>query len=577
MKVKKNNNIEIEVGIGGTKAKVKGKTGDLISVAMAGLGVTTIGAGIKLVYNKFMSLIKRKELKEKEESEIRIYQAQRQADAELYRQKREADAMKYASDRHADAVYEERKKEAASEHYERRAEADIKVNESKNKSQKEDSCVLDDIIPEQISKTSSSTWIQWFHDTFPMPKDLHPFLKQFISCCPEGFKDATLFHILAMLGALCFSKAKAKFADHRYHRPNLMVIVEGLTGEGKGWFKDLFDIFYEKYIDNDKEGIKYYLGSNTSRSEFFDLMYKNGTQHVFMFESEIKTVTSSFKKSNGLDYDYFRKAFDNDYITRNNASKSQIQGQAVICMNATFLGTPSDIENFMLKGDGEIEGGSAGRFCWTVIEKTNDGGDFLKNFSKETILNIQKQIDEWKDKNMELVGENGLVDLGDNLQYLYRPLDKWVEEQICIARENNAPTRGQIARRMSAMAFHAGIVLHLINGLTPDDKQKDEITTLTLYIANYFMERYLKKFAKIQDEKIRSAKEAEMTNPSQKESTWPKMTASEVPNEIGEEWLNLTKNGTMSLQEIANLYSRKLQRKIDKNTVNNYCKRHRNQ
>lgn len=68
-----------------------------------------------------------------------------------------------------------------------------------------------------------------------------------------------------------------------------------------------------------------------------------------------------------------------------------------------------------------------------------------------------------------------------------------------------------------------------------------------------------------------------MTNPSQKESTWPKMTASEVPNEIGEEWLNLTKNGTMSLQEIANLYSRKLQRKIDKNTVNNYCKRHRNQ
>lgn len=74
------------------------------------------------------------------------------------------------------------------------------------------------------NESSISCWIKNFHSIFKMPGyDNIPLLKQVLDGCPEGFKEAMLFHLLTMTGALCFSRVRAKY-NGDLHAPNLMTL-----------------------------------------------------------------------------------------------------------------------------------------------------------------------------------------------------------------------------------------------------------------------------------------------------------------------------------------------------------------
>ncbi|MBR5119334.1 MAG: hypothetical protein IK100_11935 [Muribaculaceae bacterium] len=324
-------------------------------------------------------------------------------------------------------------------------------------------------------------------------------LANVLSRVPAGYEMAMLALLLSALGALCFSKVRAKYCDGKIHSPNLMLIIEGNWGTGKEKFNQMFQYLFRDIINRDKSmlskdgAIIQYAGINASQSKFIDTMAGNQGVHIFAFSSEIVELINSMKKANGITFEHIRKAFDNGEVGRQNKSKD-IQGLFPVYMNAAFTGTPGDVNKFISK---ELEGGSASRFIWSTIP---DAGRVLESLSlpeDDEIRMMRDQIMEWNERYCHKT-ING-VDVAANeyhvnLGYINDALDNWIKVTQCDHGREDDPARKGARGRMACIAFHAAIVLHMLYGEPTDAATKQVIVDLTLLIADYCMERFLEKF-----------------------------------------------------------------------------------
>ena len=131
-------------------------------------------------------------------------------DAENYTAKCMADVMKYRANAETDYIY--------------------------GRNRKSEEMGVDE---ENDTYTVKIPWNEYF--THPMP-ELPPFLEKIMHIVPDGYEQAMLLHLLSMLGALCFSKIRAKYLDNDIHAPNIQVIVEGAWGSGKAKFEKLYKL-----------------------------------------------------------------------------------------------------------------------------------------------------------------------------------------------------------------------------------------------------------------------------------------------------------------------------------------------
>ena len=324
-------------------------------------------------------------------------------------------------------------------------------------------------------------------------------LANVLSRVPAGYEMAMLALLLSAFGALCFSKVRALYRDGIVHAPNLMVIIEGRWGAGKGKFSQMLHYLFRDIINRDKSilskdgSIIQYSGINATASKFIDIMANNQGVHMFSFSSEILTLNNAMKKTNGLTFEHIRKAFDNGEVERQNKSKD-IQGLFAVFLNAAFTGTPGDVTKFISK---ELEGGSASRFIWSTIP---DPGRVLESLDlpeDDEIRMMRDQIMEWNEKYCHKT-INGVDVAADeyhiNLGYINDALKNWIENIQCDNGREDDPARFDARGRMACIAFHAAIVLHMLYGEPTDAATKQVIVDLTILIADYCMERFLEKF-----------------------------------------------------------------------------------
>ena len=178
---------------------------------------------------------------------------------------------------------------------------------------------------------SLKEWINSFHAKFPMPDySSIKFLASILDGCPDDYKDAMMMSALSSCGALCFSKVRALYLDQKLHSPSIQVIVEGEQGSGKGSILHLHGCVFNRVIDADmkklarkdaSDTIIQTAGINISQAKFHEVMANNQGVHIYAIESEVTTVENAFKKSNGISFDFLRKAFDNEPIYLNNKAK----------------------------------------------------------------------------------------------------------------------------------------------------------------------------------------------------------------------------------------------------------------
>ena len=424
----------------------------------------------------------------------------------------------------------------------------------------------DEELPDEEVAPKPKTWSERFQDEFgPLP-ELPPMLQFVVERSPAGYEVAMTVTLLCAFAALCFSKVRAKYLDGKVHAPNLQVLVEGNWGVGKekfmtalnALFKRLFDRDKEKYSSEDEGKIIQWAGISATEAKFIDIMANNGEVHVLMVSSEVLAAVNNMRKQNGLTAEYYRKAFDNGEVYRANKSKN-IQGLFRVFMNYIMTGTPGDTEKFFSK---ELEGGTASRICLLAIP---DSGRYLEALvieDSEELEDIRDQIDEWNRlycyahdelSGCDIPAEEHFIDLG----YVNDALNSWIDDQWLRANGDPSDPRVNARGRMAAIAFHCAMVIHMLFGCPEAEmaQTRRKVVDLTIYLANYFMERFLHKFGDIQKvqrelnnqaERVENTttvgKEAQQSSPQPDEknycgglskSTVKKMFEMYIPGKVG--------------------------------------------
>lgn len=364
-------------------------------------------------------------------------------------------------------------------------------------------------MEEWTQKTDSKFQIEQFLEEFgPMP-ELPPMLQFVVERSPAGYEVAMTATLLCAFAALCFSKVRAKYLDGKVHAPNLLVLVESNWGVGKDKFMTALNALFKRLIDRDKEKysssdegkIIQWAGISATESKFIDILANNGEVHVLMVSSEVLAVVNNMRKQNGMNAEYFRKAFDNGEVYRANKTKD-IQGLFRVFMNCILTGTKGDTNMFSSK---DVEGGTASRICWLEIP---DSGRYLEALIIEDGEELEKyrdQIDEWNRlycyahdelSGCDIPAEEHFIDLG----YVNDAIKSWIDLQWLRANADLSDPRVGARGRMGAIAFHLAMVIHMLFGCPGAEmaQTRRKVVDLTIYLANYCMERFLHKFGDIQ-------------------------------------------------------------------------------
>ena len=434
---------------------------------------------------------------------------------------------------------------------------------------------------------TNPSWLDNFLKKVKMPK-LHGIMDTLVNgICPIGYEPAMLLHLMSMFGALCFSKVRAKYLDGQMHAPNLQVVIEGGWGSGKGKFETIYKLLFSRNINADRDKINrsdeeegyspivQTAGIGLSGAKLVDVLADNHGVHFYIFSSEILSVIQDLKKKTGLTFDHFRKAFENGDVYNNNKAKNSKKGLYPVFFNYTFTGTPVDVSKFI---GGEVEGGSASRIGWGVIPENGREIAKLDMPSDAELDKIRDQIDDWKSKycystvnGKDTPCAETVIDLG----YVNVALDKWLTEQYDLSAQEKNPARADARPRISAMAFHAAMVIAMIYG-NPSAKEyakREAVVNLALYIANMCMERFLHTFAAIQNEQRSEAAQAEKAKSKVAETGQPESDGEFTEADV-KEWIRLNKEERMGYQKIADKFKTtkdvvagRIRRYLEKNSV----------
>lgn len=417
--------------------------------------------------------------------------------------------------------------EGAKYRAERMADADAEILKTEAKARYEKSnshkaavsklCDEMDLSDESGSINPDTTngpvsWFEYYHDKFPiLPIELPPIISDYIAACPNGFEEAVIAQLTTTLGAVCCSRARAKYTNGQFKRPNLQTIIEAPSGSGKNIFEYIQTNILSRIIDADrqnfiefreKQPIMQTISMTASSSMLLDILAYNRGVHAVAFEPEIKTVVEAMKTSNGISMDLLCKAFDNSTVTRMNKDKNAPQGEFQVCLNYVFTGTPDAVERFINRNKG-IEGGNAARICWCVLPPREKELPKMEFPNKEVMEEIYDDIDRMAKQYSYHIDDDGNFVPAEmitvDLDYVNKELDKWLISQYEVAQAEGNKERDTQRGRFATMAFQCAIVYHILYGCPTDTDERKKVTQLTLYMANYFMERYLHKFGHIQN------------------------------------------------------------------------------
>ena len=406
------------------------------------------------------------------------------------------------------------------------AEANIRVVEAKAKAKAEAKAQQEARQCSQESYGDSSDpddndwWLDDFNRNHPLPIDALPDdFATVISGSDPDIAPAMFFHLCSMYGAYCFSRVIAKKRDDEIRRPNLQVVIEAMPGMGKSLFRNVHQMLFRRVIDEDKRKLNspkakdnekkliiQTVGIDISSARLQQILESNQGVHVYIFDSEIATATNKDLSV------ILRKAFDNDDVSRGRMHKEQ-NGSCEAVANITLTGADENVETF-IKNIATVAGGGASRVCWCVLPLMSDSNDAPISLHEGPELElIRDHIDEYRHKYVFTTddGEDTAVDLVEikDFDYVMSELNRWEMKQVELSRETNDEVRKLIRWRISTIAMHIGIVMHMMIQPDGDTEKMDQVIQMVIYAAEYCMSRYLLKFGAEHSKMVQNFKRKE--------------------------------------------------------------------
>lgn len=148
-----------------------------------------------------------------------------------------------------------------------------------------------------------------------------------------------------------------------------------------------------------------------------------------------------------------------------------------------------------------VEGGSANRLMWSVIPTVGRFIPKLELPEGDELAKLRNQVMVWNERYCHHIdpttGEDVAADeVFINLDYVIEALEDWINvTQWNLYQQDQNETRKDVRPRIAAIAFHCAIVFHMLWAEnSPQKFPRKRVIDLTLYVADYCMERYLFKF-----------------------------------------------------------------------------------
>lgn len=402
-----------------------------------------------------------------------------------------------------------------------RADADIRIVEAKATARanahQEGHQYSQQSYGDSMDSNECDWWLDEFNISHPFPFDALPDdFATVISGYDPDIAPAMFLHLCSMYGALCFSRVAAKKRGDEIRRPNLQVVIEALPGIGKSQFRNVHQMLFRRVIDedrqklnaedDDKNHIIQTVGIDISSARLQQILESNQGVHVYIFDSEIATATNKDLSV------YLRKAFDNDDVSRERIHKGQ-NGSCEALLNITLTGTGDNVETF-IKKIATVEGGGASRVCWCAYPLGGDSDDTPSSLVEGPELErMRDHIDEYRHKYVFTTDddEDTAVDLVEikDFDYVMSALNGWEKKQFDISKEINDEVRKLIRWRISTIAMHIGIIMHMMIRPDGDQEKMDKVVQLVIYAAEHCMSRYLWLFGAQHNKMIQDIKNRE--------------------------------------------------------------------
>lgn len=418
------------------------------------------------------------------------------------------------------------------------------------------------------NQTKEETFMQSFNRNHRMPV-MPVIIEDVLAGCPKNTKMPLLLATLSEFATSCFPRVITKgWRDDETHSPNIQVVIEGPAGVGKGEIFKRYKTLFQRVIANDEAKgrddskkknlhIIQCVGANTTKARLMQLFRENNGVPIFVFNEEIKDITRSLNKQNGITYDMLRKAFDNG-ATDGSSSRGNTNPTPVsVRMNYVFTGTNGDVADFI---NGEVEGGTASRILWGVLEadNKNEKPDEASGSPLESYLD---DIDRWRAQYCYTTDSDGNDHPCDetciDLEYVKVELEKWRQKQESNSRLTFSDVRKKVAKRMTSLGLHCAIVLHMLYLCQMgefSDLCKRSVIEAILYITEYCMERYIFKFGKEEQDIILrdiNAEKIHASGGSSTRSTLSQCKDDELTPEIREKIFSMRKPGKVGPGTIA--------------------------
>ena len=181
--------------------------------------------------------------------------------------------------------------------------------------------------------------------------------------------------------------------------------------------------------------------------------------------------------------------------------------------NITLTGTGDNVETFVKK-IATVEGGGASRVCWCAYPLGGDIDNAPNSLVEGQELElIRDHIDEYRRKYVFTTddGEDTAVDLVEikDFDYVMSALKDWERKQVDLSKQTNDDVRKLIRWRISTIAMHIGIVMHMMIRPDGDQEKMNKVVQLVIYAAEHCMSRYLWLFGTQHNQIIQNIKKRE--------------------------------------------------------------------
>ena len=381
----------------------------------------------------------------------------------------------------------------------------------------------------------------------PMPK-LPPIFRQYVNAAPQDFKVPTVIALLPILGTLT-SHLRANYFDDSEQSTEFISLLFAPPSSGKSFIKRL-SVLLQNLRDRDElANAREQLWAETEKKkgandkgqeqpkvsvrivkplisvpELLTKMRNNQGHHMYIEAEELDTFNKSNRTSGGDKSDLWRVTWDNGYYGQYYKSVNTFKGEVQMFMNLLFTGTQDQIDRFFKN----VEDGLVTRFSVCPIEnQTYAKFTPWKKISKADQLQIDNILTKLEMKNYKMplrFDKEELIDIKEedfdnvvpwqyefqpfeyiNMEYIYKPLLDWLEQERIKAAATLNAARDVFRRRAAVKGFRLAMVCHALYNTIGKREQKI-ITDFVLWFCSVDLRNSLYQFGQRYNDLQESAK-----------------------------------------------------------------------